>query len=121
MKKSLLFTLLVAAGAVCAQGMTQGEMMQNMQKAQACMAQIDRSAMQRFGDEAQAMQSKIKSLCVQGKRDEAQEQAMAFGMKVSSQPELVKMRECMELMRGMMPVQPYFGPEQGSDQHVCDI
>ena len=120
MQRPFLFALLLAPTVVSAQGMNQQAMMQEMQKAQACMAQIDQSAMERFGGEAQAMESRIKSLCSQGKRDEAQAQAMAFGKQVSSRPELMKMRECMELMKGMMPMQPYFGPDEGSSDHVCD-
>ena len=115
-----MFALLLAPGLVYAQGMPQQDMMQNMQNAQACMAQIDQSKMESFSGQAQAMESRIKSFCAQGKRDEAQAEAMAFGKEVSSRPELMKMRECMELMRGMMPVTPYFGPEEGSDQHVCE-
>ena len=117
---SCLLTLLLVPALANAQATSQQAMMQNMQKAQACMAQIDQSALERFSDEAQVMESEIKSLCAQGKRDAAQAQAMTYGKEVSTRPELVKMRECMALMKGMMPVTPYFGPEEDSDRHVCD-
>lgn len=120
MRTTWLFTCLLASGMVSAQGMNQQDYIRQMEKAQACMAQIDQTAMQRFEGKARAAESKIKALCAQGKRDQAQQEAMVFGKEISSQPELLKMRECMKMMQGMMPVMPYFGPENGSADHVCD-
>ena len=118
--RSWLLTCLLAPVSISALGLSQQDYMQNMQKAQACMAQVDQSALKRFEGEARTAESKIKALCAEGKRDEAQSEAMVFARQTSSQPDIAKMRKWMELMRGMMPAAPYFGPQEGSTDHVCD-
>jgi hypothetical protein len=120
MNKTWLFACLLTSAAVSAQNMDQADYIRQMEKAQACMAQIDQSALQDFEGKARAAESKIKALCAQGKRDQAQQEGMAFAREVNTQPELLKMRECMKLMQGMMPAMPYFGPEKGTADHVCD-
>ena len=68
-------------------------------------------------------ESEIKSLCAAGKRDAAQQEALAFAMEMNNNPDIRKMRECGEKMRGMMPPMPYLeqsAASETSDRHVCD-
>ena len=104
-------------------GMSQADMqrmMQGMQAMQQCMAKVDMEAMERLGDEGEKVQAEVKSLCKAGKRDVAQQRAMAFGMKAAKDPNMKMMGECGKQMQGMMPPMPYSNIEQNGNRHVCD-
>ena len=47
-------------------------MMQQAQKMQACMQNIDQAKMQALGDKAKQMESEIKALCAKGERAKAE-------------------------------------------------
>ena len=64
-----------------------------------------------------------KQLCTEGKRDEAQKKAIAFGNKMKNDPNLKVMQKCTENMKDMMPNMPYMDldeEEDYSESHVCD-
>ncbi len=110
---------------VAAQGMDQAQMqqmMENAQKMQACMSEVDQSAMQEMAREAQTFQAEIKALCAAGKRKQALSDAMAYGKRVSTSPEMKKMRECQKYMQGMMPdiAAHVPDPETLETSHICD-
>jgi predicted lipoprotein len=122
-----LATLLLFAASVHAQqspgGMSQADMqkmMQGMQAMQACMAKVDMEAMERLGQQGEKVQAEVESLCKAGKRDAAQQRAMAFGMKAAKDPNMKAMGECGKQMQGMMPPMPYSNIEQNRNRHVCD-
>ena len=98
------------------------KMMQQMQQAQACMAGIDQSELKKFEQRANQLESSVKALCASGKRDQAQQEAMAFGKEVSSTPTMKKMRECGKMMEGAMPGMPTPQDYASEDdnQHICD-
>jgi hypothetical protein len=97
------------------------QMMQQMQRAQACMAGIDQAQLQTFGERAERVDARVKSLCASGKRDEAQQEAVTFAREVNSNPSMLKMRECSRMMSGMpgMPAIPQ-GPSEDDNRHICD-
>lgn len=100
-------------------------MMQQMQKAQACMEQIDQAEMQRMQQRAQQLDTEIEALCAQGKRDEAERTALAFAKEMDASPSVSKMKQCGELMpdmSAMMPMpMPYPQPaDQSTGTHICD-
>ncbi|GJL65999.1 MAG: hypothetical protein NPIRA05_09700 [Nitrospirales bacterium] len=95
--------------------------MEQMQKAVACMEGLDRSAFEELDQIGQKIKAEIGSLCKSGKRDEAQDRAMAFAKEMMNRPEMKKMQECGKLAAGMMPKMPYETlQEMGKDRHVCD-
>lgn len=95
--------------------------MGKMQKAMACMKNIDRSALERLKKEGEKMKVEVGELCKSGKRNEAQDKAMAFSMEMMSRPEVRKMRECGKMMAGMMPEMPFENIEKETkNSHVCD-
>ena len=107
-------------------GMSQGDMqnmMQHMQEMQSCMQDIDQSRFEAFEQGANKVEAEVQSLCESGRRDEAQQQAMAFGQEVASDPDVRKMMKCGEQLRGMMPEMPFM-PKAGEPDtptgHVCD-
>ena len=95
--------------------------MGKMQAAMACMKNIDRSALEGLKEEGKKMEAEVGSLCRSGKRNEAQDKAMAYGKEMMSRPELMKMRECGKMMAGMMPEMPFKHIDEGSKNgHICD-
>jgi len=102
------------------------KMMADMQKVQACMAGIDQSRLQQFEQRAKQMETKVDALCAAGKRDQAQDEAMAFYEEVSAEPEMKKMQACGKMMEGSMqnipgmPHSPTAMVEPHKDEHICD-
>lgn len=96
-------------------------MMGQMQEMQKCMQQVDQARMEELGQRADEMDAKVKALCAEGKRDEAQDVAMEFGEEMMADPDMTIMRKCSEnapaMMQGMPQVE---GPEELSQRHVCD-
>jgi len=100
-------------------------MMQQAQKMQACMGSIDQSQISAFEQRSKAAEARVKSLCASGKRDEAQDEAMAFALEMKANPEIQKIMECTKGMGNMMSGMPYMGQGQDnadgkSSSHVCD-
>jgi len=106
--------------------MSQADMQNMMQKAQEmqlCMQGVDQSKIQEVEQQAHKIEAEVKSLCSSGKRDEAQQQAMAFAQELMSNPDIQKIVECGKKMSGMLPKLPYMDQADGSGdsvQHVCD-
>jgi hypothetical protein len=104
-------------------GMSQDmmKMMEQAQKAQACMQNIDTSEFEEIEQEGGKMETRIKSLCTGGKRDEAQKQAIAYSREMMSRPAMKQMRECSEMLRGMIPKMPFDNfEEEFVNKHICD-
>ncbi len=95
--------------------------MGKMQKAMACMKNIDRSALEGLEEEGEKMEAEITAMCRSGNRDAAQDKAMGYGREMMSRPEIKKMRECSKLAAGMLPKMPFEDfEEKTQNQHVCD-
>ena len=95
--------------------------MGKMQEAMACMKNIDRSALEGLKEEGEKVKAEVGALCKSGKRNEAQDKAMAYSKEVMSRPELMKMRECSKMMAGMMPKMPFERIEKETkNSHICD-
>lgn len=100
------------------------QMMKQMQAMQACIQNIDRTEMKAFEQRARRMESEVKGLCAQDKRDEAQSVAMAFGMEVAKSPSIQQMKKCGGPVKDFLPKIPMPGQESSgesqSPKHVCD-
>jgi len=98
------------------------DMMQQMQQFQTCIEQIDQSAMKEIDRRSVQIEAEIKSLCAQGKRDEAQEKAIVWGKEVDANPAVQEMIRCGEIMKGQLPDIPFMGLEEDyAGKHVCDM
>jgi hypothetical protein len=98
-------------------------MMLQMQKMQECMQSVDQSRLQAFEQQANKVEAEVKSLCASGKRDAAQQQAVAFSQERARDPDAMKMVECTKTMSSAMPkmlVMDQYGGSDDSDAHVCD-
>jgi hypothetical protein len=99
------------------------KMMAQMEKSQACMAEVDQSELKKFEARANQMEARVKELCASGKRDAAEQEAVVFGQEVSADPAMQKMQECARLMQGAMPGMPGTAAqaaEDHKDRHICD-
>ncbi|MGR9051443.1 MAG: hypothetical protein ACU84J_02220 [Gammaproteobacteria bacterium] len=116
----------LATPAQMPQGMDQAQMqrmMEQMQKVQTCMRDVDQAAMQRLQQRAREMEKKVDMLCRQGQRDEAQNIGMAFGKEIADNPAMQQMKKCGEHMQGVMSGMPLSIRENlknAENRHVCD-
>ena len=124
MKKVIqLFLIMLPIGAFAQQGMSQADMERMMQQAEnmkVCMTNVDQSVLMALSEKAQAIKQKLKNLCQLNKRDEAQNSALEFGREIAVNNEMKKMRECGEMMRGMMPKIGIPTVEEMKERHICD-
>lgn len=126
--KKLVITLLclmpITSFAQNPMGMSEADMqnmMQQMQKAQACMEKIDQAELEALEKKANQFEAEMKSLCASGKRDEAQEKAMVYMKEVVNSSAVKEAKRCGEMMQGMMQSMPLVNEEKDySKQHVCD-
>lgn len=122
----LALTLPVLAAAQNDPGMSEAQMqqmMQGMQAMQNCMQNVDQAALQTFEQRAKQMQAEVEALCAAGKRDEAQERALAFGKETAQNKALQEMKKCGEMMQGMAPKLPKVAQSDEPEQkksHICD-
>jgi arginine/lysine/ornithine decarboxylase len=118
-----LILIIVSAGAYAQQGMSEVDMQRMMQQAkkmEACMADIDQAALTSLAEKSRAMEQEVKSLCQANKRSEAQKHAIEFGQEIAANDEMKKMRQCGEMMQGMMPAIGLPTVEEMKNRHICD-
>ena len=121
----VILPFLVAVPLAVAQNTFNGQdvnkLMEQAQKAQACMKTIDQSKLDEIKQGSEKVETDIRVLCDAGKRDEAQEVAVDYSRKMMKSEAMVKMRECTELMRGMLPEMPFDNfEEKMASSNVCD-
>lgn len=108
-------------------GMSESDMqnmMQQAQKMQTCMQGIDQTRVKAFEQQASTVEARVKSLCADGKRDDAQQEAVTFAREMSSDPDIQKIMECGKMMSGMLPPMPFIEQASGKNEsagHVCDL
>ncbi|NNL57206.1 MAG: hypothetical protein HKO71_05605 [Pseudomonadales bacterium] len=101
-------------------------MLQAAQQAQECLARVNQRAVQQLADEAKIVEQDIKHLCRAGNWREAEELAVTFGRRMSSDPDVVAMRKCGSAVAGILPKLPHTGAQAGERegaahrQHLCD-
>jgi hypothetical protein len=120
-----LFLLLpIASQAVDYQGMNEADMqkmMQQMEQVQNCMEKVDREQLMALERRSRQIKAEIDSLCASGKRDQAQNKAIAFGKEVAQDDTMKTLRECGEIMQDKSPKLTFTGLDKDSStQHICD-
>lgn len=98
------------------------KIMQQAQQMQACVAKVDQGELKAIENRSNQMQAEFKTLCDEGKRDEAQKKAIEYSKEMARNPALKQLRECGEKYQGMMPEQKSMMGEDVdySSHHVCD-
>ncbi len=119
----LIMLIPIVAAAQNYQGMNEGDMqkmMEQMQKMESCMQNVDQEELKVIEKRSYQVEDEVKALCAVGKRDEAQNKAIAFGEEVAKSPALQAMRKCGEMMP-RMPKMPFTDEDHDySSDHVCD-
>jgi hypothetical protein len=126
--RKALFIFLLFPITVYAQAMNQQDMqnmMVQMQEMAACMQTVDQNEVEALDKDSKIFKAEMKELCNNGKRDEAQQRAIAYSRKVMSSQAFTTMRKCTEnmpaSMKGMMPnMDPEEIAKDFSKHHVCD-
>jgi arginine decarboxylase-like protein len=96
-------------------------MAKKMQEMQKCMESINKSDLAEVEKESIQFEKKIRSLCSEGKRDQAQKEALSFGKKISKHPVMKSMNKCTESMRGALQNMPMPGQDMDfTNRHACD-
>ena len=127
MKKLTLFALLLVPLTSYAQnytGMNEADMqkmMQQMEKMQSCMEKVDQAELKALEQRSKKVEAEIKSLCASGKREKAQQQAIAFGREIANDPSMKTMIKCSKIMKDAMPQINFTGVDsENTNVHVCD-
>lgn len=97
-------------------------MMQNMQRMRQCMQQLDRHEMEALAQRGRKMEAEVKTLCVQGRRDQAQAAAIAFAKETAKSPAMQQVQKCGQPMQGFIADMLDAGSGKAGDggRHVCD-
>jgi hypothetical protein len=119
----LLFPVVAAAQNPNMQNIDMEKMMQAVQEMQQCMAKVDQGELKKLEQETEEMEAEFRTLCEQGKRDKAQNEAIKFSKKLMTNPTLMQMKECAEITKGFVPEGAMEGDDEifdPSKDHVCD-
>lgn len=124
---AVLIVLLMpfAAAAQNMMGMDQADMqkyMQMMQDMQACMEKVDQAELDALEKRSEEFNAEIDALCAQGKRDEAQKKALAFGREMADNATVQQIRQCTEKFVDMMPREErsFMKDFDAAERHICD-
>ncbi len=129
MKTAITLFFLLIPVTILAQNygnMNKGDMqnmMQVMQQVQECMANIDQTKLNELKTRSEQAKQEIDTLCGQGKRDKAQNRAIAFGREITSDPTMQQMRTCSEMVQGAIPMPDMadiYNEKDYTQKHVCD-
>ena len=120
MPKILLLSVLCMPLALYAQDEQMSDeqmqqMMENAEKTQDCMAQMDRGAMAALAAKGEKVIAEVQNLCSAGKRDEAQKIAIEYGKEVASSREMQAIQQC-----GGMAASILMTGQGDKAGHVCD-
>lgn len=100
------------------------QMMQQMQKMGACMADIDQDALDELSKQAQAVNDEIEALCKRGDESAALSRALEFSREMRDEPLLKKVQECTkgmaQMMAQIMPVNPAEVEAKAERGGICD-
>lgn len=127
MRAFIFFIIAMFPATLAAQNypnLNQGDMqnmMQKMQAMQQCMESIDQAQLQELQNRSEQFKQQVDTLCVDGKRDQAQKLAMRFAKEIGNNPSMKKMKECSKLAQGAIPgMNQVFEEKDYSQYHVCD-
>ncbi len=116
----LLSSHAFASHMVDMEGRNMQQMMLQMQKMQQCLMQVNAAEIHQYEVEISKFESKLRSLCQQGKREQAQTEALEFAKKIANSEAIKTIQACTKDMRAnaFMPATPDF--ENLDGQHICD-
>jgi hypothetical protein len=98
-------------------------MMEQAEIVQACLAKADQTQLQNLQAAAENKGTEIDALCQQGKRAEAQSQAVTYGQQLISEPLVKDFQQCVGIADLTLPLALWaqVGSDGASDSHVCSL
>lgn len=90
------------------------EMMEAMQKMQACMTKINKSELKTMQLKAEELNRESQELCKKGKRSQAQQNAQKSLDIFKNDPIAIKLRKCTEIIKDIT------SESEITEVHVCD-
>ena len=99
--------------------------MQKIQEMQKCLESVDQAQLQALEQQQNKFDTEIDSLCSSGKRDQAQQKAVAYAKKLMDNPAIKALLKCGDIAKEMMPDMPFLDLEKDinesiENEHVCD-
>jgi len=86
------------------------------------MANIDPEKIKVIEQQSNQFMGEVKSLCANGKRNEAQTKAISFSKEMENSDVLKTMKKCADMMKGIMQEMPAMDQfYDDPNQHVCDV
>ncbi len=101
------------------------QMMRNMMLMQRCLSEnVDMRSLAEMGAHSEKMTQQIKQLCASGKRQHAQDSALAYAKDMQNNPNVQAMQKCAADIDNSLPsaqvLQKSFTIEHLKENHVCD-
>ncbi|WP_321323964.1 hypothetical protein [Thiomicrorhabdus sp.] len=96
------------------------DMIAQMNKMQECLMQVDENELLNYQSESNQLENELNTLCKQGKREEAQSKAVAFGKKITNSKAFKTIQSCTKDMEKnqFMPSPPSF--DELEKYNICD-
>ena len=95
-------------------------MMHQMEQMESCMENIDDAKLEQLSERSEQVNTEIEALCARGKRDEAQQRAVAYGREMAENPTVSQLRKCGTPLQGMFPATEMMQEKDYTQSHVCD-
>jgi hypothetical protein len=73
------------------------------QDIEGCMSQLDAAATRDLRARSEQVTADIERLCQDGKRDEAQAKALAFGREMADSPAMENLQQCVGPLGALLP------------------
>lgn len=96
------------------------QIMQEAKRAQVCMAEIDKNALEEFKQKSQELNNEIKKLCADGKRNKAAERIKQFKDDALQSKVMTQIKNCTQGMENMMGGTSSSTYLEAKGQHICD-
>ena len=123
----LVFLLRLTSFAQGFQGMDEAEMQKMLKDMEknlgSCMEDVDEDKMKEFEKRSQEFEKEVKALCADGKRDEAEKKAAAYGKEIADDPTMKQIQKCSKMMDSMLSKMDFNLKDvdvDTADRHVCD-
>lgn len=101
------------------------QMMLGIMQMQSCIAEsVDASYLENMAKSGEAIADKVEQLCQAGQRQQAQDTAMDYAIKMQSDTNFQAMQKCMAQISDTLPntqaLQDNFIMDDLNKNHVCD-
>lgn len=116
----LLFPLISNANSSRSSGGQREYMQQRAAYLKECFAKVDKQALQKLGQKAEAVRAEIQQLCENNKKSEATVKALEFGQKLSQDQNVKAARTCSDIFeKQLIPLDFYVNKTALEGSRIC--